>query len=88
MRALWLGLATLGLGCSILHPWGRHTVRENYPGGQPFRVQHYNRQGQEQGLQTFWRPDGTLHSNYEVRNGRRYGLVNAKPCMPFQGPSR
>ena len=61
--------------------WNGEVV-EWYPSGQAFRVQHYDALGQEAGMQTFWRPDGTLHSNYEVRRGRRYGLVNAKPCAP------
>jgi hypothetical protein len=72
-RALIAGLALLCLGCG--------EVREYHSNGQVWRIQHYDRQGHEAGLQTFWRPDGTLHSNYEVRHGRRYGLVNAKPCQ-------
>jgi antitoxin component YwqK of YwqJK toxin-antitoxin module len=38
--------------------------------------------GREAGLQQSWTVDGVLFLNYEVRNGRRYGSVNAKPCIP------
>ena len=31
---------------------------------------------------TMWTSDGVLFLNYEVRGGRRYGLVNARPCIP------
>lgn len=72
--ALILVASLLCLGCG--------EVREYHSNGQVWRIQHYDRHGNESGLQTFWRPDGTLHSNYEVRHGRRYGLVNARPCRP------
>lgn len=39
-------------------------------------------EGREDGVQQSWTADGVLFLNYEVRNGRRYGMVNAKPCMP------
>ena len=38
--------------------------------------------GRENGIQQGWAPDGALYFNYEVRGGRRYGLINAKPCIP------
>ena len=31
-------------------------------------------------MQQAWTPDGELYLNYEMRNGRRYGYVNARPC--------
>lgn len=52
-----------------------------YPSGAPFEVRHYDH-GRESGLQQSWTIDGQLYLNYEVRNGRRYGFVNAKPCVP------
>jgi len=33
-------------------------------------------------LQQSWTAGGELYLNYEVRGGRRYGMVNAKPCLP------
>ncbi len=38
--------------------------------------------GREAGRQQAWTADGLLYLNYDVRNGRRYGMVNARPCMP------
>jgi hypothetical protein len=38
--------------------------------------------GHEEGRQQMWMADGTLFVNYEMRNGRRFGMVNAKPCLP------
>lgn len=38
--------------------------------------------GRESGRQQSWTADGALFLNYEVRNGRRYGMVNPKPCIP------
>lgn len=49
--------------------------------GRPLEVRHY-RDGREDGLQRAWSEDGELYLNYEVRNSRRYGFVNAKPCLP------
>jgi hypothetical protein len=41
--------------------------------------------GREAGRQQMWAPDGTLIVNYEMRDGRRYGMINAKPCIPSDG---
>jgi hypothetical protein len=41
--------------------------------------------GREEGLQQSWTSDGVLFLNYEVRNGRRYGLINSRPCDPITG---
>lgn len=49
--------------------------------GRPYELKHYE-YGREAGLQQAWDETGTLYLNYEVRNGRRYGLVNARPCLP------
>lgn len=55
--------------------------RTFYASGRPYELRHFER-GREAGLQQSWSEDGTLFLNYEVRGGRRYGLVNAKPCVP------
>jgi len=52
-----------------------------YQDGQPYEIRHYVA-GREQGLQRAWTPNGELYLNYAVRNGRRYGYVNAQPCLP------
>jgi hypothetical protein len=54
------------------------TWREN---GTPYELRHYDR-GHESGLQQSWDEDGRLFLNYEMRGGRRYGFVNATPCLP------
>jgi len=47
--------------------------------GKPYEFKHYAF-GRESGRQQAWDDDGQLYLNYDVRNGRRYGLINAKPC--------
>jgi protein SCO1 len=47
--------------------------------GRPYELRHYSA-GREAGLQQSWTADGVLFLNYEVRKGRRYGMVNARPC--------
>jgi len=49
--------------------------------GRLAELRHYI-DGRESGLQQAWTADGLMFLNYEVRDGRRYGLVNAKPCPP------
>lgn len=52
--------------------------------GQPFEWRHYVN-GREEGIQQSWTDAGVLYLNYEVRDGRRFGLVNASPCEPVHG---
>ena len=59
--------------------------RTFYASGAPYELRHYVN-GHESGRQQSWAEDGTLYLNYEVRDGRRYGLVNATPCHPV-GPA-
>lgn len=49
--------------------------------GKPYERKHFVN-GREEGLQQAWDENGQLYLNYEVRDGRRYGMVNAKPCLP------
>jgi protein SCO1/2 len=37
--------------------------------------------GREAGRQQAWTADGSLYLNYDARDGRRYGLVNARPSL-------
>jgi antitoxin component YwqK of YwqJK toxin-antitoxin module len=53
--------------------------KEWYPDGKPYKELNYSA-GYEKGLQKIWRPDGRLHANYEVRNGRNYGLTGTMHC--------
>lgn len=57
------------------------TYRTWYASGRPYELRHFV-DGREQGQQQSWSEDGTLFLNYEMRNGRRYGLVNSRPCEP------
>lgn len=57
--------------------------RTFYPDGRPYEVRHFFN-GREEGLQQAWTEDGTLYINYEMRNGRRYGFINARPCRPVE----
>jgi antitoxin component YwqK of YwqJK toxin-antitoxin module len=54
-------------------------AREWYPDGSLFRESQYA-EGQEAGRQRMWHADGTLRSNYIVREGQRYGLIGSKGC--------
>lgn len=49
--------------------------------GKAYELKHFYL-GREAGLQQAWDENGELYLNYEVRNGRRYGMLNAKPCLP------
>jgi len=53
---------------------------EWFPSGRPYRDFHYAA-GHESGRQRMWFADGTLRANYEVRDGRRYGLMGSKGCV-------
>jgi antitoxin component YwqK of YwqJK toxin-antitoxin module len=54
-------------------------VQEWYANGQRFRHMQYVN-GHENGLQQIWQPNGSLFANYEVRNGRNYGLTGTMHC--------
>lgn len=56
------------------------TVKEWYPGGQPYMVGNYNKEGQQEGMQQVWTEEGVLHMNYEIKNGRKYGNAGIKHC--------
>ena len=53
--------------------------RTYYASGAPYELRHYVN-GHEEGVQQSWTETGVLYLNYEVRDKRRYGLVNASPC--------
>lgn len=90
-RRSWLALAvcllvtTLEIGGTV--PAGSSVSVRNgefrtwHSNGRLADVRRY-RDGREEGLQQSWTADGVLYLNYEVRHGRRYGLVNARPCQP------
>jgi hypothetical protein len=57
--------------------------RSYYPSGRLAELRHFVN-GREEGLQQAWTDDGQLYVNYEMRNGRRYGFINARPCTPVK----
>ena len=48
--------------------------------GQMIRRMHHQ-QGHEEGAQQQWYDDGSVRSNYVIKNGRRYGLLGTKNCV-------
>lgn len=58
--------------------------RSWHPNGQLAELKNYV-EGREAGPQQAWTPQGELFLNYEARNGRHFGLINSKPCLPVQG---
>jgi len=59
------------------------TCREWYETGQIAHEARFE-SGHEVGLQRSWTMTGDLFSNYVVRDGRRYGLLGAKPCCTIE----
>ena len=55
-------------------------VSEWYVDGQPYSVFNYDK-GYEAGKQIAWKSDGRIKANYEVINGRKYGLTGVKNCI-------
>lgn len=51
-----------------------------HPNGQLGALGHFE-SGKEKGTQKTWDQNGRLLSNYVVKDGRRYGLLDAKPCF-------
>jgi antitoxin component YwqK of YwqJK toxin-antitoxin module len=62
-------------------------VRSFHEDGRPHEVRRYVG-GEEDGLQQIFEPDGSLRANYEVREGRRYGVIGSRPCATVRGASR
>lgn len=55
-------------------------VKVYYKEGQLRSWFNYD-QGQESGKQQIWKKDGRMKANYEVINGRKYGLTGVKNCV-------
>jgi hypothetical protein len=82
MKALILALLIAGTAPVSSSP-AIEERRTFYPNGRPYEVRHFLN-GKEEGLQQAWTEDGELFVNYEMRNGRRYGFINARPCRPVE----
>ena len=81
--ALLLTIVGLAVGDARSVPTGLVEQRSWHANGRLAEIRHV-RDGHEEGLQQAWAEDGTLYINYEMRNGRRYGLMNARPCNPVE----
>lgn len=57
-------------------------LKEWYANGQLFRQMHYVN-GIESGRQQVWQPNGKVFANYDVRNGRNYGLTGTMHCKNY-----
>jgi len=53
---------------------------EWYNTGQPYRKMFYI-MGHESGLQQMWDAKGNIIANYDMRNGRKYGLTAVIRCV-------
>ena len=64
---------------------GEHDGMANewYSNGQAYKAFHYT-MGYENGSQKMWWENGVIRANYEVKQGRRYGLIGLKLCMTPQ----
>ncbi|MEO8360377.1 MAG: hypothetical protein ABI672_10135 [Vicinamibacteria bacterium] len=58
--------------------------RSWHANGRLAELRHYV-DGHEVGVQQAWTDRGELFLNFEVRNGRHYGLTNSRPCLPVKG---
>lgn len=58
-----------------------------YESGAPYELRHYVN-GHEEGLQQSWTDAGVVYLNYQVKSGRRFGLVNASPCNTVEGAEK
>lgn len=75
----------LRLEAHLRHDRFHGSYRTFYASGQPFEVRHYVH-GREEGRQQSFTDTGDVFLNYEVWQGRRYGYLNARPCMPVASP--
>jgi antitoxin component YwqK of YwqJK toxin-antitoxin module len=71
-RARFRYVAVDGAPSGAYESWHRN--------GQLGSLQHFEA-GRELGSQQTWSRTGTLLSNYVVKDGRRYGLFDSKPCF-------
>jgi antitoxin component YwqK of YwqJK toxin-antitoxin module len=56
------------------------SVVRYFENGNLFSSFNY-KDGQESGKQQMWKSDGRIKVNYEVINGRKYGLTGVKNCV-------
>jgi antitoxin component YwqK of YwqJK toxin-antitoxin module len=77
----WWPNGALRVSASYAHDAYHGEVRTWDAHGHAYELRHFDR-GREAGLQQSWNEDGTLFLNYVVKDGRRFGYLNAHPCQP------
>ena len=60
------------------------TQQRWHENGSLYQLNHYEN-GVEVGQQRSWTAEGRLFANYFAVEGRRFGLIGAKPCFTVQG---
>lgn len=49
--------------------------------GMLIHLAHYNKNGQEEGVQKLWYSNGKIRANYVIIDGKRFGLLGTKNCV-------
>ena len=57
--------------------------RKWYPSSEIYKIMNFDK-GIESGLQRGYRKNGSLYANYDLRNGRIYGLKKSKLCYSLE----
>lgn len=65
--------------CAYVKGRAEGTCREWYESGRLATVHRFEK-GEEEGLQQGWSPAGEVQFSYDMRGGRRYGLLGAMNC--------
>ena len=56
-------------------------MREWDEKGMLIHLAHYNKDGQEEGVQKLWYSNGKIRANYVIIDGKRFGLLGTKNCV-------
>lgn len=59
----------------------KNEMREWNEKGMLIHLAHYNKNGQEEGVQKLWYSNGKTRANYVIINGKRFGLLGTKNCV-------
>lgn len=61
-------------------------LRGWHENGRLHQLRHFD-SGHETGSQRSWDRNGAVEANYVIRDGRRYGVMGARPCFVVEGES-
>ncbi|MEO0900004.1 MAG: membrane-binding protein [Bacteroidota bacterium] len=84
-KKLWLSDSSHTLVTHLNYHSGKaHGEQKQwYPTGEPYKILNLN-MGKEEGMQRAFRKNGGLYANYELRNGRIFGLKKAALCYGLE----